>query len=463
MSPHLPVLAAYSALLIGVGFLVSRGARSTSSFFVAGRALPARLVFATVLAANIGAGSTVGAAALGYQHGLAAAWWIGAGGLGTLILAVWLGPPIWRVAKEHRLHTVGDFLELRYGATARAALTGLLLLATLFVLAAQLIAAGVLVAAVAGISYPAAVLASALVVTLYFAAGGLKSAAFVNLIQLAVLMSGLLLALPWALGAAGGPSAIEDALGDGAFDVFGAPALALRYSALLIPAFLASPGILQKVFGGRDERAVRRGLLGAGVAMLLFAVVPPLLGLSAAVLHPGLERPDAALPTLLVETLPVWLGCLGVVALFSAEVSSADAVLFMLSTSLGRDIYGRFVNPEASPRQVLFAARFAAFLGGLAGAVLAIFGRSVVDSLTVFYSLLGVSLLAPIAFGLHRIRVRHRAVLPSAAAGVVAYFVGEAAGFLSPPLLGIVVSAVGLFLGRNRGRKRQGDDSRTAC
>ncbi len=447
MGPHLYVLSGYAVLLVAAGFLVSRGVRSASGFFVAGRALPARLVFATVLAANIGAGSTVGAAALGYEHGLAASWWVGAGGIGTLILAVWLGPRIWRVAREHRLHTVGDFLELRYGVAVRVALTALLLVATLFVLAAQLMAAGVLVEAVTGLPYPVAVTASALVMTLYFAAGGLQGAAVVNLIQLGVLVVGLLLAVPWALLAAGGTSGIRSALAGPVLDPLAEPALALRYSALLIPAFLSSPGILQKVFGGRDERAVRRGLLGAGAAMLLFASVPPLLGLAAAILHPGLERPDAALPTLLVASLPIWLGCLGVAALFSAEISSADAVLFMLSTSLGRDLYGRFLNPGAPSGKVLLAARLGAFAGGIAGTLLAILGKSVVDSLTVFYSLLGVSLLAPVAVGLHRIPVRRSAVLPSVGTGVAVYLAGAAADFLSPPLLGIGASALVLLLG----------------
>ena len=50
----------------------------------------------------------------------------------------------------------------------------------------------------------------------------------------------------------------------------------------------------------------------------------------------------------------------GLAAVFSAEVSAADAVLFMLSTSLTQALYKRFVNPAASDRQVLTIARGAA-------------------------------------------------------------------------------------------------------
>ena len=448
MSPHFLVLAAYSLLLIAVGWWVSRSGRSAEGFFVAGRRLPARLIFATVLAANIGAGSTIGAAALGYQHGLAAFWWVGAAGLGTLLLAVWLGPRMWRIATEARLRTVGDFLELRYGVAVRVALTGLLLVATLFVLAAQLLAAGVLIEGAAGIPLPAAILGAALVMTAYFAVGGLQSAATVNFVQLGVLLLGLGLAVPYALAAAGGAVGIRESLGDRALDIGASASLAFGYTALLVPAFLVSPGILQKLFGARSESAVRRGLVAAGAALLLFAAVPPLLGVAAAVLHPGLGNPDAALPAVLIESLPLWLGAFGVAALFSAEVSSADAVLFMLSTSLSRDVFQRFLRPDADDRTVLRVARGAAVLAGLLGVLIAILAGSVIGSLTVFYSILGVSLFVPVVVGLHAWRPPARAILSGAAVGVAVFLVAPDSGAAPPPLLGIGASAVVVGLHR---------------
>jgi len=61
------------------------------------------MLFATLLAANIGGGSTVGAAGLGYQFGLSAWWWVGAAGLGQLILAFTLGPRIRRCREIAKL------------------------------------------------------------------------------------------------------------------------------------------------------------------------------------------------------------------------------------------------------------------------------------------------------------------------------------------------------------------------
>ena len=53
------LLAAFVVLQLAVGLWIGRRVRGASDFFVAGRRLPALLVFATFLAANIGAGSTV--------------------------------------------------------------------------------------------------------------------------------------------------------------------------------------------------------------------------------------------------------------------------------------------------------------------------------------------------------------------------------------------------------------------
>ena len=78
-------------------------------FFVAGRSLPAPLVFATFLAANIGAGSTIGAASLGYSVGLGGWWWNASAGLGSVIFALWAGPKLWTLARTTPFPHAGRF------------------------------------------------------------------------------------------------------------------------------------------------------------------------------------------------------------------------------------------------------------------------------------------------------------------------------------------------------------------
>ncbi|PYT08702.1 MAG: sodium:solute symporter, partial [Acidobacteria bacterium] len=129
------ILVAYAVLMIVLGVVVSRRVRGSSDFFVAGRGLGAGLIFSTLLAANIGAGSTVGAAGLGYRDGMSAWWWVGSAGIGSVILALTAGPKIWRVAKEQNLYTVGDYLEFRYDRSVRGVMALLLWFGSLSILA----------------------------------------------------------------------------------------------------------------------------------------------------------------------------------------------------------------------------------------------------------------------------------------------------------------------------------------
>ena len=70
MNLRLALLLAYSAGLVTLGLWIGRYVKGAKDFFVAGRGLGAGLIFSTMLAANIGAGSTVGATGLGYRDGL---------------------------------------------------------------------------------------------------------------------------------------------------------------------------------------------------------------------------------------------------------------------------------------------------------------------------------------------------------------------------------------------------------
>jgi len=467
---QLGLLIAYSILLVAVGFVTSRGGRGAASFFVAERRLGPGLLFATFLAANIGAGSVIGASGLGYRDGLSAWWWVGSAGIGSLLLATWIGPRIWRVARARGLYTAGDWLEHRYGSAARATVASLLWVATLAVLAAQLIAMSQILEWVLGAPRWVGALIGGTVMSAYFAAGGLFASAWVNLVQLTVLLLGFAIGVPLALSRAGGWEAVVAAMpaGSAPTGFWSGPESGWILAALLVPAFVVSPGLLQKAYGARDERTLRIGVGAQGVALMLFAFAPPLMGMIARVYEPSLPNPELAVPTVLTVGLPAGLGALGLAAVFSAEVSSADAVLFMLATSLSKDLYKRYLAPEASDEDVLLVARLAAILGGGLGIVLAIFIPTVIGSLTVFYSVLSVSLFVPIAVGLHSRRPGVPEVLSGVGVGIAVLFAVRLSGLdrearlLDPTLLGIIGSAVVFALVYAVRRRRAGPQGAAA-
>jgi SSS family solute:Na+ symporter len=434
---YLLILIGYAVLMIVFGVILSRRVRESGDFFVAGRDLNAGLIFSTLLAANIGAGSTVGATGLGYRDGLSAWWWVGSAGIGSLILAFTVGPRIWRIARDNNLYTVGDYLEFRYNRTMRGLVAVLLWFGSLAILAGQLVAMEQIFKVTAGLGRIAGCLLAAAVITVYFAAGGLHASARVNVIQLIVKLVGFTLALIFLLTAAGGWSVIradvlagagapDAANGERYFNLMGGGLSgALGYIALLTPSFIISPGLLQKLFGARDENAVRRGAGLNALGLLAFAIVPVLMGVIARGRFPDLENREIALPTLLTGALPGWLGGLLLGALFSAELSAADAVLFMLTTSLGKDLYKTFIHPDADDKSLLRVARLTAIGCGAIGAGLAIWFGSVIAALKIFYTLLGAALLLPLVFGLYSRRVKARAAIAATLVSVAVTFALE--------------------------------------
>jgi SSS family solute:Na+ symporter len=443
---HVIVLLIYSLTMMAIGLWVGRRVRGASDFFVAGRRLGPGLILATMLAANIGAGSTVGAASRAYLTGVAAWWWVGSAAVGSAILAFSVGPRIRRVAAARELRTVGDFLEFRYNGAVRATISVLLWAGSIFILASQLIAIGWILEVVAAVPKPVGSAIGGIVITVYFAAGGLLTAAWVNVVQLTIKLVGFVLAVPLALSAAGGWSHVATVQAENSQYWAFWQRDTVSYLLLLAPAFIVSPGLLQKIFGAKDDRAVRLGVGLNALGLFLFAALPVTLGIVARSEFPSLAAGDLALPTVLMHGLPLLVGAIGLAAVFSAEVSAADAVLFMLTTSLSQDLYKRFLKPAADDDQLLRVARWATLACGTLGVALAVVSGDVIATLTIFYSLLSVGLFVPIVAGLYVPRTSSLGALLAIAAGVGGMLIvqmatgGRGWGMLTPAPAGLIAA-----------------------
>jgi len=451
LSLHLVLLASYSLALMGLGLWIGRSVAGASDFFVAGRRLGPGLVFSTMLAANIGAGSTVGATSRGYLNGVVAWWWVGSAAIGSLVLAFWIGPAIRRIAEAQGLRTVGDYLEFRYSRTMRGVVAVLLWVGAIFILASQLIGLGWILNVVTGVPKPIGSAVGGVVIMVYFAAGGLLTSAWVNVVQLTVKLAGFAVALPLAVAAFGGWSAVGQVRpADTLYWSLWRSDLTPAYFALLAPAFVVSPGLLQKIFGARDDRAVRLGVGLNALGLFSFAAVPAVLGIVARGAFPNLTASNLALPMILMHGLPPVVGAFALAAVFSAEVSAADASLFMLTTSLSQDLYKRFRRPDASDARVLSVARWATIVSGAAGVALAWSSEDVIETLQIFYTLLGVGLFVPIVGGLYVERTTNAAALTSVAAGLSVMLIdraltgGAEPGLVTPAVAGLL-AALGVW------------------
>ena len=454
MNVHLTLLIVYSIGIVAFGLWTARLVRGSSEFFVAGRSMGPGLILSSMLAANIGAGSTVGVAGVAYRDGISAWWWVGSAGIGSLFFAYFVAPRLWRLATAHNFYTTGDYLEFRYGPSVRAVTAVMTCIGSLALLAGQLIAGAAILNVITGAPRWVGALIGAAVMTIYFVAGGLLGSAWVNTVQLVVMLAGFFVALPFILMKAGGPAALvqppaPEWFGD--FFYSAGPGSGWMFLFLFIPSFIISPGLIQKAYGAKSEKALTTGVALNAVTLMLFAFIPTLLGMAAATTIPGIKDPNAVLPTLLMVGLPAWLGALALSAVFSTEVDTCDAVLFMLSTTMSKDIYQRVINPGASDAQLLRVARGAAILGGATGVVLSIYLATVVSALTIFYSIIVVSLFVPILGGIYTRRSGAPEALASIATGLatlftVRLFVAPSNPWIDPALTGVIAAGAAYFL-----------------
>ena len=360
------------------------------------------------------------------------------------MLAFWVGPRIWREASEHGFLTVGDFLEHHFGRGVRGLAALFIWLGSFVILCGQLRGAAEVLQRAAGLSLETGAVVAAVITAAYFVAGGLVSAARVNVIQLVVILVGFLLAAPYALrtaaGAIGGRRAQLDS---GAASASAGPAAAARAGVLPLarPAAEGLCGARAQTPCARRRPERRRA---HGVCVAAGDARP---GRACAVIR-GSNGRKWRCPPFSRTTCRRWSARFALAAVFSAELSTADAVLVMLATSGARDFYRGFVRPSAGDAEVLRVARVLALVGCVVGYLLTFVFDSVVSALTMFYSVMVVTLFAPILGALLLPKAGGSSALAAMLVGVATLFTvhmvtgGAGYGWVSPSFLGMLASGL---------------------
>jgi len=142
-------------------------------------------------------------------------------------------------------------------------------------------------------------------------------------------------------------------------------AMLLGYPVAGIWFWCADQTIVQRVLGARN---MRHGQLGTVFAAFL-KVLPPFLfllpGVLCFVLHPGLENPDEAFATMIVNHLPTGMIGLMVAVLIAALISTIDSGLNSFSTVFTLDIYRKSIRPQASAAETKMVGRVATVVAAM--------------------------------------------------------------------------------------------------
>src|ERR1700753_344394 len=209
MNLYVVVLGIIVVTLLGVSLARLGKVKTTPDSLVAGRSLPAFVLFFTLLSSWIGSGSLLGGAENAYKHGFAALWQ-GGGGWAGLLLIYFIAPR----ARKFAQFTIPDLLEARYNQTARVLGVIAILFAYTAITSYQLIGGGDILHLI----FPDLITADlgkyiiAAFVIVFTAIAGMASVAYMDVVIGLLATITLVLALPFVLAAAGGGGTVTPAL-----------------------------------------------------------------------------------------------------------------------------------------------------------------------------------------------------------------------------------------------------------
>src|SRR5256714_9548020 len=111
------IMLVYFIFVLGIGFLLKRKVKTSTDFFLAGRAIPAWVCGLAFISANLGAQEVIGMAASGAKYGIATShfYWVGA-----IPAMVFLGIFMMPFYYGSRVRSVPEYLRLRFVAKNRA-------------------------------------------------------------------------------------------------------------------------------------------------------------------------------------------------------------------------------------------------------------------------------------------------------------------------------------------------------
>jgi len=348
------VLATYMVAMILIGWIAKRRTHgaSTVDYFLGGKVTGALVLFFTMQATQLSGNSFFGFTGIAYRTGLM---WVISICMISLIVIVQMSyvPRLYLLSKLNGYITPADYYADRYQSNAiRLLVAGITIVAMLPYLIIQAEASGHAFAGLTSgqIPYWAGVVFVCAVMLIYILLGGWRGVVWTDAVQGILLSSALIIVTVVVVRAAGGIPGIVDELQSSNVALIQAPET-LRHlsrswlSLLLVSSigFAMYPQAIQRIYAARNESALKTSLSLMLVVPYMIGGCTLLLGLAAAVTHPGLSgvESDRVFSLLLNELIKnhYWLVIFVLCGVLAAIMSTASSVILTLASMFTRDIY----------------------------------------------------------------------------------------------------------------------------
>jgi sodium/pantothenate symporter len=430
-------IAVYLLVTFFAGIFSSRFLKPTNKgfkeeFFLGGRNLGPVVLAFTILATYASAGTFIGTSGVAYEVGFG--WvWLAMSQLTMGVIALGIpGKKFAIVARKINAVTLTDFLYERY--SSHAIVIGSALGIVVFISAtmvAQFVAGARILQTITGVSYYWGLLIFGFLVVTYTSYGGFRAVALTDAIQgMAMALGGVIL---WGifLAKTDGVSALVSKLAIENPDLLTipgpgnvTPSLLFSYFILLGLSPICLPQVVNRSMAYKDSKSMHRAIVYSCFLMGLFTLGFATLGPLTRALYPDISIPDNALPTLIINLAPGWLAGLILAAPIAAIMSTIDSMLLVVSSAVVKDVYSRYINPNANEAKVSKLAYITTLCIGTIVVILAISPPRTIQFLTFFTTGgLASTFFAPTIFGLYWKRATTWGAVASMYVGAISYAV----------------------------------------
>ena len=421
------VLIAYAALMIGATVVFTKRAHDAESFHVADRHIGTGVAAMSIAATWIWAPSLFVSAEKAYTNGIPGLFWFMVPNVLCLILFIPFAKRM-RSAYPEGITLTGYMTMVYNSQKVKGVYSFQLGALAVLSTAVQLLAGGKMLSAITGVPFWGMTIILAVIAYSYSCFSGLKASVTTDVIQLAIILLGCTLLVPWGLSRAGGVGAVTAGLGSITGDhvsLFSETGLSvflgfgLPTAVGLISGPFGDQCFWQRAFAIRADKLGRAFKLGS----ILFVLVPLSMGLlgfmavgsSYAAQDKGLVNFE-----LISELLPDWAILPFLFMVISGLLSTVDSNLCAVA-SLTSDFNLNLREAKAAMLALLAAAIAIANIPGL----------GVTDLFLVYGALRATTMLPTVLTLLAR---------PLKAGAVFA-------GIVSAMLIGIPLFVIGLLGG----------------
>ncbi len=353
MSWYLWMILGYLLILAGFNFWRAKQVKSQDDFMVAGRSLSLTKMVFTLVCTWIGSGTFIAGAEYASYAGWSAVWQPAGAFVGIAI--------IYFVAAKIRTfgqYTVGDILEVRYGKFARLFGAIALIIAFTTIVSYQFRAGGYILNVVTDgkVSLQTGQTIAALFVITFVALGGMVAVAHTDLPNGIIIVLACLLAFPFVVAFAGGFAHTTQVLPAGHFELFAPdfgkyPALkGLSYFLSTLLLLMGVQSMYQKFYAARSPAEAKRAVAIWIVGVIVVETIA--IGIAVFASSYNVEHQMGWDPRSLVlqaarHMVPGPVGVLLLAAACAVVLSTGMNYLLSSSSNVMRDIYMRFLRPNA--------------------------------------------------------------------------------------------------------------------